>query len=276
MTLLKSMNAPRLRQLTASLLSVAAFVAFGWGVGHEWHFLVVPLSLLLLSAGLVHRAALGPQLLSRAVWWANLALGTMLALDGSSREKTTGMLLALTTGAALLVSGRKALGEASSAAGYVPAALKSTLMLLMIFALADAQTFLLFGSVGIIDGSATKFPHVVTLVTIGLGYVVGFVGLYRLRIWGALLDAGLSVLVLVLLFAIDLIGRDSIRTFMAILAVVHVLVAAPVGLSALGRVRLPTMAPRLRGVLATVVIALLMATSFLVWSLHHAPAQIDY
>lgn len=266
----------RLRPLTASLLALFAFVAFAAGVGHEWHLLLVPLGLLLVSAALIHRAALGAQLLARAVWWANLALGTLLALDSHGREKTTGMLLAVATGGALFAAGRKALGEASNAAGYVPAALKSALMLLMVFALADAQTFLLFGSVGLIDGTATKFPHFVTLTAIGLGYVVGFLGLYRLRIWGALLNAGLSVVVLVLLYAEDLIGRDSLRTFMVVLAVVHILVAAPVALSALAGVQLPAMAPRVRGAVATGVIALLMVTSFVVWALHHEPLEYGH
>lgn len=244
------------RSAVASFFSIAAVASLASCVSDQWYLLVVPLALLLSSAFLVHRASLAPQLLARAVWWANLALGTVLAIAGSHHERACGAFLALTTGAALLVAGRRSLAEASERAGYIPAALRSALMLLMIFALADAQTFLLFGSVGFIEGSK-GFGHSWLMTGIGVAYVIGFAGLYRLRVWGALWNAAVSVLVLFVVLGVWK-PVDELTVFLTVLAVVHLLVAAPVGLSALTGRPLPTPAPRVRGYLTTGVIALMM------------------
>lgn len=245
------------RSAVASFFSIAAVASLASCVSDQWYLLVVPLALLLSSAFLVHRASLAPQLLARAVWWANLALGTVLAIAGSHHERACGALLALTTGAALLVAGRRSLAEASERAGYVPAALRSALMLLMIFALADAQTFLLFGSVGFIEGSK-GFGHSWLMTGIGVAYVIGFAGLYRLRVWGALLNTALSMFVLFVVLVTPAIAKDELAMFLSVLAIVHLLVAAPVGLSALTGRSLPTPPPRVRGYLTTGVIALMM------------------
>lgn len=255
---------PTLRHTLASFFSLVAVGGLAMGVGREWYLLVVPLALLLASAFLIHRPSLAPQLLARAVWWANLALGTVLSTSTSGRERGSGAMLALATGAALLIAGRKQLGEASGAAGYVPAALRSMLMLLMIFALADAQTFLLFGSVGIIDGS-THLGRAWLMTGIGITYVIGFAGLYRLQVWGALLNAALSAFVLYLVSGTSMIEKSELGIFLGVLAVVHIVVAAPVALSALGGRQLPTMSPRVRGVITTAVIALLMLVSIGMW-----------
>jgi hypothetical protein len=138
------------------------------------------------------------------------------------------------------------------------------LMLLMIFALADAQTFLLFGTVGIIDHSS-KLGEPALMTMIGLVYALGFVGLYRLHVWGALLNAGLSAVVLVLLFTTPMLRDFDLRLFLGLLAGAHVLVAAPVGLSVLGGRQLPALPPRVRGAVTTLVIGLLMTVSLVMF-----------
>lgn len=251
------MSFPAPRHLVASVLSVAAVFALASGLGGDWYILIFPLSLLAISAVLIHAPALAPQLLARAAWWSNLALGTVLTVSSSSRERTSGALLALTTGLALLVAGRKQLGEASAKAGYVPAALRSALMLLMVFALADAQTFLLFGTAGLID-HATRLGRTGVMLGIGVAYLVGFVGLYRLQVWGAILNIVLSFVVF------GVVGAGTIEVFelsifLAILAVLHILVALPVTLAALRRRPLPGLSLRSRGIVANGAVVLVMA-----------------
>jgi hypothetical protein len=161
-------------------------------------------------------------------------------------------------GGALLVAGRKQLGEASVTAGYMPAALKSALMLLMVFALADAQTFLFFGTAELMDGN-DKLGVPPAMIAIGLGYAIGFAGLFRLRVWGVLVNGALSALVLVLLYSTRLVRSEEPRTFLAILAALHLVVAAPVGFAALLGAQLPALPSRLRGWGADAVVVALMA-----------------
>lgn len=258
---------PTVRHTVASVLAFVALGSLVVGVGHDWYVVSVALALLLFSTVLIHLRPLGPQLLSRAVWWANLALGVVLCTSSSPREQNSGVVLALTTGAALLVVGRKQLGEAGSTAGYVPASLRSVLMLLMVFALADAQTFLLFGSAGLLE-SGTHLDRAVVLVLIGILYVVGFVGLYRLRVWGALLNAIVSVGVLGLIVGTDYIGKTELSTFLAILAIAHIIVAAPVALTSLAKRSLPSLPVRARGIFATGIVVALMVVSVMLWTRH--------
>jgi len=134
------------------------------------------------------------------------------------------------------------------------------LLLLMIFALADAQTFLLFGSIGLIEQSS-KLGSPAIMVAIGLSYVVGFVGLYRLEVWGAIFNVVVSVVALVLVLLFRVVGKDELQIFLAVLAVVHILVATPVIVAALRGKDLPGLSPALRSALATVVIVGVMLAS---------------
>ncbi|MBX3230147.1 MAG: hypothetical protein KIT84_25060 [Labilithrix sp.] len=254
------------RHVVASILGVAAAAALFLSIrAAEWYILSLPLGLLLSSSVLIHRPSLGPQVLARAIWWANLALGAVLATAGSNRERMAGGLLALACGAALLVAGRRALGETNARGAAVPAALRSMLLLLMIFALADAQTFLLFGSVGLIEESA-KLGVPAIMLAIGGAYVAGFVGLYRLELWGAIVNIVVSLAVLVMLLGTRIIHKSDLVTFLAILAVVHVLVALPVVLAAVRKVELPGLPPRVRATLTNVVVVLLMVFATVSWA----------
>src|SRR5262245_28680633 len=144
----KVTQVPRWRKLTAGALGLVAACALR-AAADEWPIVSIPLALLIVSAIVVHLVKLGPQLLARAVWWSSLASGVLLAVAGPQRDSDCGLVMAVACGAALLVIGRKGLAEASESAGYAPAAFRSSLLLLMVFALADAQTFLLFGIVSV-------------------------------------------------------------------------------------------------------------------------------
>ena len=220
------------------------------------HLAAVPIALSLLAAVLVHRRSLAAQVLVRAVWWSNLALGEVVLMASLGTSAVLFGLLALLSGAAILIAGRRMLGEASGDTASLPAALRSALTLLMVFALADAQTFLFFGTVCALDH--TEQLHVtLVMLGLGLGYVVGFVGLYRLRVWGALLNAALSGMVLVLLYGSEMVQPRE-PPYLAVLAVLQLVVTLPVATSALSGRSLPSLPARVRGYGADGVVVALM------------------
>ena len=73
-----------------------------------------------------------------------------------------------------------------SAGGYTPTAFAGTLQLLMVLVLADMQTCLLLGAL-----EGTDHPRAMAMfVAAAALFVVAFVGLYRLRVWGVMVSMG--------------------------------------------------------------------------------------
>jgi hypothetical protein len=259
---------PVWRKAIAGGLGIVATLGLVMAAPREWWKLSLPMGLVLVSGAVVAVPRLGPQLAARAIWWSNLALGAVLALLGGSHERDAGAVLALACGGALLAIGRKGLAEASEREGYAPAAFRSSLLLLMVFALADAQTFLLFGIVSITAQVAGDHPVGPVLVALGVAYVVGFVGLYRMKLWAALLDAGVSLLALVSIpFLIPAHDRE-VMLFLALVAASHCLVAAPMLASLVTGRPLPALAPGARLIGQVVAISGLMLLSVIGWASH--------
>jgi hypothetical protein len=131
------------RTIGASVLCVAAAVCMqSWGGSGPWQ-LWLP-TLMLAGAALLcfHRNS-GSQLLVRAVLWSNLLLAAVIAWCGSHREIAIAGALGGSTGAALLALGKAGLDDARGR--FVPVAFRGTLIALLVMALADAQTLLLWG-----------------------------------------------------------------------------------------------------------------------------------
>lgn len=241
---------PSLRKLVVGLAGVLGGLVLVFGMhGGGTDELAIPLVELVIAAVVVHLPALGPQLFARAVWWSNLGLGAIICLLGNSNSANSrpAFLFVVLCAFALLAVGRRGLGDAGERGGYAPAAFKSSLLLLMVLALADAQTFFLFIVLVWRDQE-----HLGTTLVLGpavAAYVVGFVGLYRLRPWGAFLNA-LASLVLLVVTAARVTEMDrELRHIVEVLTAVHVLAAAPMLLS-LGTGRaLPAVGPRVRAVL---------------------------
>lgn len=155
----------------------------------------LPTALLAASALLVWRRHVGGQLLARAVWWSNLVLGTLIAVSGGSSERTVAALLACCTGAALVAVGRADLDEATPSGAFLPLAFRGTLICLLVMAMADAQSLLLFGALEMTDppnhlGHASLTDALP--LSLALPLLVAVVGLYRLRLWGLVLDLAAS------------------------------------------------------------------------------------
>jgi hypothetical protein len=222
--------------------------------------LAIPVLALFVAAVVIHLPSLGAQLLARAVWWANLGLGAIVCVLGGHTARPAGLMLAVACGFALLAVGKEGLGEAGEREGYAPAAFRSSLLLLMVLALADAQTFLLFTVLAYNDRDYA-LPTLMLLAPATVAYGVGFVGLYRLAPWGAVLNALTSAVVFILALS-QLSGMDSgLRTIVLTLTGVHALATAPMLLSLFTGVRLPQTSPRLRERLAIAVVLGVVAVS---------------
>ncbi len=186
------------RKVLVGAAGVLGGVCLISGVGGSGdHELLLPMIELIVAAVLVHVPALGPQLGARAVWWSNLGLGAIICWvsNPNSSHSAPAFAFVVLCAIALLGVGRQGLGEAGERGGYAPAAFRSSLLLLMVLALADAQTFLLFVILILKDSDATG-----TILLLGPAsalYVVGFLALYRLRPWGVVLNALTSVVVFV-------------------------------------------------------------------------------
>lgn len=185
----------------------------------------VPAGLLVLSAALVHRAHVGGQLLARAVLWANLLLGSLIATSSGNHERPLGALLALSTGVALLALGRDGVEAGDGAQGvFAPKAWRGSLMLAMVLGLADAQSLLLFGTIDKYDDSALK-------IACAAFVSLGVVGLYRLRVWGVLVSllANLGVAVLALSDLLEV--PRPVKVALVITAAVQLLLPTPIVLA---------------------------------------------
>lgn len=208
----------------------------------------LPTILLALSALLTWRRHVGGQLLARAVWWSNLILGTLIATTGGDGERGIAALLALCTGGALIAVGRADLDETTPSGSFLPLAFRGTLICMLVMAMADAQSLLLFGALEIGDlprhlGRAPLRQALPLVVAVPL--LVSVIGLYRLRLWGLLLDlvASLGLAELALTGALEL--PRPLRLAYAVTAAAQWLVALPL-LVALLRRRAPAPRPSAR------------------------------
>jgi hypothetical protein len=248
----------RLATSGAGLMGGLALVLFEKGEPA----VLIPTVFLALAALAIHAPRLGPQLFARAVWWANLGLGTILCLLGSDTEARIGIWLSIGSGAALLGIGRQGLVEAEERSGYLPAAHRASLLLLMVLAMADAQTFLLMGALEL-DNSSRGLSGLF-MFAVGALFVVGFVGLYRLAPWGALVTAGTSLVTFVVVGA-EVIRVDSdFFEIVLVLTVVQMLATAPMLIAMVsGRSILPPLPARSRELAAGSVVLLLIGVSLL-------------
>ncbi|MEP7125402.1 MAG: hypothetical protein ABJE95_31005 [Byssovorax sp.] len=243
------------RRLVAGLAGVSAGIFFLVRMSdREARPGLIPLVGLLIAAVAIHAPRLGPQLLARAAWWSSFALGVMLCFLGGRQVRAAGVGLVLACGGALLLAGRKELGAAGEEGGYAPAAFRSTLLLLMVFALADTQTFLLLGAL-MLDGSGSRnTPAGVLMLAASVIYVVGFVGLYRLALWGALLNLAVSVGLLLCIAGGAVHSDSELCTIVAVISGVHILATTPMLAALVFNFEIPKPGPRLRAFGAAAVI----------------------
>lgn len=244
---------PTVRTAFASLAAVTAGIAF---VGFDRSpplALALPASLLVGAAGLVWRRELGGQLLVRAVLWSNLMLGALLCLAGGSHERVQGGIIALATGSALLVLGRAGLDQPSAA--FSPAAFRGSLVMALVMALADTQSLALFGGLRLERG---QFDDATPLLACAGLMVLALVGLYRLRLWGLVLNLVANVVIAALALAGRLDVPEELAWALATTAAIQLALPLPL-VKAIVRGRAPAATEsRASTVAAVCAIALLM------------------
>jgi hypothetical protein len=207
---------------------------------------MMPVGALLASVFALCYVSMATQLFARAVHWSNLGLGVILCILGSHNERDRGVVLAIGCALALLVAGRVGLRHAERRAAFVPAAFKSSLLLLMVLALADAQTLVLFGAAAVMT--------------------VGFMLLMRLSLAG--LFANVVTCLVVLAYAASHTGsHKSFPEIMMVLAVLHLLAASPTLYGVLTRQPAPGLGPRGRAIGATAVLIGAMVGALGCWAL---------
>jgi uncharacterized membrane protein (UPF0136 family) len=266
-TLFALPDASGLRKVGIVVGAIAAFCAGVWaltpvgGESLEW-FLMVPVGALFLSIAAVCHVSMATQLFARAVHWSNLGLGVILCILGSHKERDRGVVLAVACALALMVAGRVGLREAERRAAFVPAAFKSSLLLLMVLALADAQTFFLLGGASLSDHQR-RFAFV--LFAAALVMIVGFVLLMRLSLVGLFANVGTCILV----FAYAALHTGAHKSFpeiMMVLTGLHALAASPTLYAVLTRRPVPGLGPRGRAIGATAVLIGSMVGSIGCWA----------
>ncbi len=170
-----------------ALLTMTADAVIGVRIGASvFVTLLAPLVLLGLSMVWLHRASMGAQLVSRAVWWAHLVLGVGWSFGPPESLPAAGALLAVGSGIALLVVGRSGLERSQTRVVFDPIAFRGTVLLSMILGLGDAMMLgnlgLAQAELGLADG------HPAALLSCASLLAVGVWGLSRLRTWSVLVN----------------------------------------------------------------------------------------
>lgn len=195
---------PVWRRALAVTAGLGVAARFGAEIGHDVAWVLwAYVALLVGAAALSLRGTLAAQLAVRAAWWANLLLGALIALSSARSERAFGAQLAIAAGVALIALGRKGLDAAEDGGGFVPKAFRTTLLAVMVMALADALTLGLFGALSVTARAyhgpgPSDFERALPLA-LAAPLALGFVGLLRLRFWGLLLDLAADAGILVAL-----------------------------------------------------------------------------
>jgi hypothetical protein len=210
------------RSAVVSIGSVVAAVGFVFTNRSTPLALWLPAGLLLGAAALVWRGHLGSELMVRAVLWSNLVLGFMVAVVGMPHEQLQGGLITFGTGIALLVLGRGGLERPSES--FSPAAFRGSLVLALVMALADTQSLALFAAVQL---ERARPEAAYPLLACAGSMVLALVGLYRLRLWGLVLNIVANVAIAGLALTGRLDMPDEMAWVLATTALIQLALPLP-------------------------------------------------
>lgn len=149
-----------------------------------WLVLWMPVLLLSSSVLLPFSRSVGAHLLARAVWWSHLVLGSVILCCARAAEAKAGITMAIGSAVALLLAGRQQLASSSSA--FSPVQFRSHLTAILVMALADVQSLLLFGLLSRSDAGEPFGLSSCLLLIAGVMAIAVF-GLFRLRMWALVL-----------------------------------------------------------------------------------------
>ncbi|MEZ4410937.1 MAG: hypothetical protein R3A52_31335 [Polyangiales bacterium] len=223
----------------------------------------IPPAALLVAAAAAQIPWLGAQLLARGLWWSNLVLGALLVFFGGGSESSLGAGLAAACGAALVMADRRELSAAAETAGFRPAAYAGTLQLLLVLALADAQTLGLFAVIEARHQGATA----AVFALVALGLLAGFAGLIRLALWGVGLTMASAAALLAVMVTRAVRVDHDLRVPLGGLAVLQLAAPLPMLVSMALKKKLPEAPLRVRGMLANGVIVAVVLVTLAAWVL---------
>jgi hypothetical protein len=116
----------------------------------------------------------------------------------------------------------------------------------MILALADAQTFALVAVVDLQDSRTGGWANVVFEAALAVGFIIGFIGLYRIKVWGALLNAALAVVCLIAAATQMVKLLDLFRGLFIALSSLQIAAAIPLLVALTTKKTMPSLPPRFR------------------------------
>lgn len=147
--------------------------------------LALPLAAILLSLLLLRSTSAGGQMLLRALLWSSALLGALVNIVEPSVVPVTAAFAGVVAGGALLILRQHGLEPERYTGSFAPVAHRGVLTLMMILAVADAQT--------LVSWTNGSYWHHPAAGICGMAMVVGIVGLSRLELWGLLLSAMMSL-----------------------------------------------------------------------------------
>jgi hypothetical protein len=147
--------------------------------------LALPLAAVVFSSLLLRSTSAGGQMLLRALLWSTALLGGLVNVVEPGVVPVTAAVAGVVAGGALLILRQHGLEPERYTGSFAPVAHRGVLTLMMILAVADAQTLVAWT-----NGSYWHHP---AAGLCGLAMVVGIVGLSRLELWGLLLSALMSL-----------------------------------------------------------------------------------
>lgn len=185
------MHSALLRRLLASGLATASVVPlYHEASGHSFLPVVGLLGMgaPLLAGALIYVRRLEAQLLARAILWATLVFGTLLAwvVDGPEVPPPL-LVLPFGAGLALIALGALGLEDPPLSPSFAPVALRGVVLGVLGMALADTLSLLFWG--GLITEEGMRDPIAGAFFLGGGALMLTAVyGLYRVRVWGFVLN----------------------------------------------------------------------------------------
>ncbi|MBK6919470.1 MAG: hypothetical protein IPH07_18905 [Deltaproteobacteria bacterium] len=147
----------------------------------------LPATAVFVSLVLLGARTAGAQMLLRALLWSTAVLGALVNITDPHVVPITALAANLACCGALLALRDHGLEPERYRGSFAPIAHHGVLTLMMILAVADAQTLVSWSS-------GMRWRDVAPGLC-GLAMIAGIVGLYRLQLWGLLCNLVLSVAV---------------------------------------------------------------------------------
>jgi len=210
--------------ITCCLLGAGSMFLAAHGSRHGERQLFVSLAVVaLVSGALLALRPLWAGLASRGLLWTALAMTTLLGSIDRPVWTTTATALAMC--AALAVLGRPTRDRPNTA--FQPNHHGGPLTLALVLGFADVATLAVWSVLAFVDGGTRGMHYALVFTGFAAAVAISLVGLYRLYVWGFLLNLGVNLAVVILMLC-DVFSLDVVRLVFIVPAVAQILLALPV------------------------------------------------